>query len=80
LTFDLFLDTNLCMSVPKPESADDLLQADALIRAHGMCFQSSISLICKELRLAPEVLFSIPLWQPLTILLTYFTGLHIHLA
>jgi len=63
-----------------PNSADDLLQADALIRAHGMRFQSSISLTCKELRLAPEVLFSIPLWQPLTILRTYFTGLHIHLA
>jgi hypothetical protein len=63
-----------------PNSADDLLQADALIRAQGMHFQPSISLTCKELRLAPEVLFSIPLWQPLTILRTYFTGLHIHLV
>jgi len=63
-----------------PNSADDLLQADALIRAHGMRSQSSISLFCKELRLAPEVLFLIPLWLPLTILRTYFTGLHIHLV
>jgi len=68
------------MSVPKPESADDLLQAGALIRAPGMCFHSSISLTCKELSLVTKVLFSIPLWQPLTILLTYFTGLHIHLV
>jgi hypothetical protein len=46
----------------------------------GCCFRSSISLKCKDFRLALEVLFSIPLWQPLTILRTYFTGLHVHLV
>jgi hypothetical protein len=43
--------------VPKPESADDLFQAGALIRAHGMRFPSSISLSYKELHLAHKMLF-----------------------
>lgn len=79
LTFDLSLDTRFDESAHEyvPKSADDLLQADALIRAHRMRLQSSISLTCKELRLAPEVLFSTSLWQLLTILRIYFTGLRI---
>ncbi|HEX4921157.1 MAG TPA: hypothetical protein VFV92_10495, partial [Candidatus Bathyarchaeia archaeon] len=55
-------------------SAGDLLLADALIRAQFVRFELSIFLSCKEFHLAHEMLFSVALWQPLTILRTYFTG------
>ena len=41
--------------VPTPASGYDLLKAAALIRAHGMRFQSSISLPYKEFHLAHEM-------------------------
>ena len=63
-----------------PYSAGDLLLADALIRAQFVRFELSIFLYYKEFHLAHEMLFSMALWQPLTILRTYFTGLHIHLV
>ena len=63
-----------------PYSAGDLLLADALIRARLVRFELSIFLSYKDFHLAHEMLFSMALWQPLTILRTYFTGLHIHLV
>lgn len=65
--------------MPKPESADDLLLADALIWAQFVRFELSIFLFHKEFHLAHQLLFSMALWQPLTILRTYFMGSHIHL-
>ena len=61
-----------------PYSAGDLLLADALIRAQFVSFELSIFLSYKEFHLAHEMLLSMALWQPLTILRTYLTGLHIH--
>ncbi len=63
-----------------PYSAGDLLLADALIRARLVRFELSIFLSYRDFHLAHEMLFSMALWQPLTILRTYFMGLHIHLV
>ena len=57
-------------SVPRPASGYDLLKAAALMWAQAMRFQWSISLAYKKFHLAPEMLLSNALWQPVTILPT----------
>ncbi len=66
-------------SEPRPCICFDLLKAAALIWAHAMRFQSSISFAYKKFHLALEMLLSNALWQPVTILPTYFIALHTRL-
>src|SRR5208337_5499023 len=62
---------------PDPASGYDLLKAAALMWAHAMRFEWSISLAYKKFHLAPKMLLSNALWQPVTTLPTYFIALHI---
>jgi len=48
--------------------------------AHEMRFQWFISFAYKKFRLALEMLLSKALWQPVTILPTYFITLHTRLS
>ena len=59
LTFQRITPEFAYQSLPKPASSYDLLKAAALIWAHGMRFQSSISLPCNELHLVHKM----PLWM-----------------
>jgi hypothetical protein len=48
--------------------------------AHAVRFEWSMSFAYKKLHLAVEMLLSMPLWQPLTTLPTYFMALHTRLS
>ena len=50
------------------------------MRAHAMRFQWSISFAYKKFHLALEMLLSNALWQPVTILPTYFIASHTRLS
>ena len=66
LSFNALTHELACQSVPRLASGDDLLKAAALMWAHAMRFQWSISFAYKKFHLAPEMLLSNALWQPLT--------------
>ena len=75
LTFDVSTtthDTTNFRISPCPDAAsgDDLLKAVALMWAHAMRFQWPISFAYKKFHLAPKMLLSNALWQPVITLPT----------